>query len=109
MAEETFRGVCGGCNPGLEGGPGVVLRTGLSGRGSDGRVLGANPIPFRLEPKPKGDSARRGVGYEGGDNAEPVGEGRLTLSRVGVGGGFEEEAEFRFVVRASGTKIPELG
>lgn len=39
----------------------------------------------------------------------PVGEGRLTLRRVGVGGGFEEEAEFRFVARVRGTKMPEFG
>lgn len=68
-------------------------------------------MPLR-PAKPNGDSERRGVGIVGGDKADvcgAVGEGRLRLRRVGVGGGFDEEAELRFVVRARGTNIPELG
>lgn len=67
-------------------------------------------MPLR-PAKPNGDSGRRGVGIVGGDRAEwpLVGEGRLMLRRVGVGGGFEDEAELRFVARARGTNMPEFG
>lgn len=84
-----------------------MRRTGDSERGSEGRLLGARPMPLR-PAKPNGDSERRGVGKVGRARM-PVGEGRLTLRRVGVGGGFEEDAELRFVARVRGTKIPEFG
>lgn len=85
----------------------MVRRTGDSDRGREGRLLGARPMPLR-PAKPNGDSGRRGVGKVGRECA-PVGEGKLMLRSVGVGGGFEEEAELRFVARVRGTNMPELG
>jgi hypothetical protein len=102
--EDTFLGVVGGSKLGLVPGPGVPFRAGLSGLGNDGRVLGGFPIPFAK--RCDGDSERLRDGVGGLSWAGPVGEGRFRS--VGVGGALEEEAEFRFVARASGTKIPEL-
>lgn len=104
---EPDRGVLGGsklgrgfCSAGV-----VPLRMGLSDRpGRDGRPLGV----FIALPneRPATDSERLRAGVMEGGASEEVGD---DMSRVGVGGGWDESVEFRLLARERGTKMPDNG